>query len=105
MPPVLSPFRAAAAEAVAAALGTPDLAFPVTAPPDPALGDFAVGTFPAAKSLRAAPPALAQKVAAAFSPTPLLASAKATGPYVNFAADRGALYRHLFAANLETGLP
>src|SRR5688500_5110235 len=100
MPPVLSPFRAAAAEAVAAALATPDLSFPVSAPPDPALGDFAVGTFPAAKSLRAAPAALAQKAAEAFQRTPLLASAKAAGPYVNFAADRDALYRHLFAQTL-----
>jgi arginyl-tRNA synthetase len=103
MPPVLSPFRAAAAEAVARALGTTDLVFPVTQPPDPTLGDFAVGAFPAAKALRAAPPALAQKVAAAFQATPLLAAAKATGPYVNFAADRGALYRHLFAHTLAPG--
>jgi arginyl-tRNA synthetase len=93
----LSPFRAAAAEAVAAALGVPAESLAVTTPPDPTLGDYAVGCFPAAKALRAAPPALAARVAAAFQPTPLLAAATASGPYVNFRADRDALYRHALA--------
>ena len=44
---MLSPFRRAAAEAVARALAS-DAAFVVTTPPDPALGDYAVGCFPAA---------------------------------------------------------
>ncbi len=93
----LSPFRHAAAEAVAAALGVPADTLPVTTPPDPTLGDYAVGCFPAAKALRASPATLATRAAAAFRPTPLLAGAVATGPYVNFRADRGALYRHVLA--------
>jgi arginyl-tRNA synthetase len=96
----LNPFAAAAARAVADALGCdPDL-FPVGAPPKPELGDFAVGCFPAAKALKQAPPKLAQQVVAAFQPSALLAEASAAGPFVNFRADRGALYRHLFSATL-----
>src|SRR5262249_30694531 len=101
---MLSPFRRAAAEAVARALGT-DAAFTVTTPPDPALGDYAVGCFPATKALRAAPPELPRRPAAASQPGNGLAAAAATGPYVNFRVDRGALYRHLFRGALGgTGL-
>src|SRR3990167_441901 len=96
----LSPLRRAAAEAVAAALGLDAAQFAVSTPPDPALGDYAVGCFPAARALKAAPPALAQKVAAAFAPTAVLAAAQASGPYVNFRLDRAAAYRHLFARTL-----
>ena len=97
----LNPFAAAAARAVCDALGTgePDQ-FPVTSPPRPELGDYAVGCFPAAKTQKAAPAALAARVVEAFSPGPLLASAEAAGPFVNFRAHRPALYRHLFAASL-----
>ncbi len=100
MPAPLSPFKQAAAQAVASALGVDAAMFAVTQPPDAALGDVAVGCFPAAKALKAAPPQLAQKAAAAFQPTELLASATATGPYVNFKLERGALYRMLFDAAL-----
>jgi len=93
----LSPFRTAAADAVAAALGVPADTLAVTTPPDPALGDYAVGCFPAAKALRAAPAALAARAAEAFRPGPLLAEAAAAGPYVNFRVRRDALYRHVLA--------
>ncbi len=96
----LSPFKQAAAQAVAAALGVDASILPVGQPPDAALGDLAVGCFPAAKLQKAAPPVLAHKAAAAFVPTELLASATAAGPYVNFKLERGALYRHVFAAAL-----
>lgn len=96
----LNPFAAAAARAVADALDAdPDL-FPVGAPPRPEMGDFAVGCFPAARALKQPPPKLAQKVVDGFRPGPLLAGASAAGPFVNFRADRGALYRHLFASTL-----
>jgi arginyl-tRNA synthetase len=96
----LNPFQAAAAAAVAKSLGiTPDV-FQVTAPPRPEMGDFAVGCFPAAKLLGQAPPALAKAAAERFEPTSELASASAAGPFVNFRANRAALFRHLFAATL-----
>jgi arginyl-tRNA synthetase len=105
MPLPLNPFARAALESVAGALGLePDL-FPVSAPPRRELGDFAVGCFPAARARKVPPPKIAAEVAAGFEPTALLASAEATGPFVNFRADRGALYRHIFAGALgETPL-
>lgn len=91
------PFTAAAAQAVGDALGLDPAQFPVSRPPKPDMGDFAVGCFPAARALKKAPPAIAQQVAAAFQPTELLAEASAAGPFVNFRANRPALYRHLFS--------
>ncbi|HTM21565.1 MAG TPA: arginine--tRNA ligase, partial [Kofleriaceae bacterium] len=98
-----NPFAAAAAAAVGAALDLPAEIFAVSAPPRPELGDFAVGTFPAAKQRKAPPPKLAAEVAAGFAPTELLIGATATGPYVNFRASRPALYRHLFAGTIGGG--
>lgn len=99
----VNPFKRAAAEAVASALGVDPELFSVTAPPDPSLGDLAVGCFPAAKALRAAPPQLAQKVVAAFRPTDRLAGAQAAGPYVNFRVERAALFRHVIEGPLVPG--
>jgi arginyl-tRNA synthetase len=100
MPAPLSPFKQAALAAVAGALGVEPSILMVTQPPDAALGDLAVGCFPAAKALKLAPPALAKKAAEAFAPTALLASATAAGPYVNFKLDRAALFRHVVQAAL-----
>jgi arginyl-tRNA synthetase len=103
VPLSLNPFARAAAQTVADALGVDPADLPVTVPPRPDLGDFAVGCFPAARALKQAPPALAARVAGGFSPGPLLAAATAAGPFVNFRADRGALYRSLFRAALVDG--
>ncbi len=100
VPLPLNPFARAAAQAVADALGVDASELPVTSPPRPELGDFAVGCFPAARALKQAPPALAARVASGFSPGPYLAAATAAGPFVNFRADRGALYRALFRGAL-----
>src|SRR5205085_9106569 len=62
-------------------------------PPDPTLGDLAVGLFPAAKAKKGAPPALAKDLAAKFTPANGLISAQAAGPYLNFRIDRAALLR------------
>jgi len=103
VPLSLNPFARAAAQTVADALGVDVADLPVTVPPRPVLGDFAVGCFPAARALKQAPPALAARVAEGFSPGPLLAAATAAGPFVNFRADRGAVYRSLFRAALVDG--
>ena len=100
MATLLNPFARACAEIVAGALELDPELFVVGSPPRPELGDFAVGCFPAAKAKRAAPPRLAAEVAAAFEPTRLIASAEAAGPFVNFRADRGALYRHVLECTL-----
>jgi len=98
-----SPFTQAAARAVADATGvSPDL-FKVDAPPRPELGDFAVGCFAAAKTLKKSPAAVAAEVAAGFQPTDLLASATAAGPFVNFRANRAAAFRWLVDGALGDG--
>lgn len=105
MPLPLNPFARAAAQAVADALGADPSLLAVTTPPRPEMGDFAVGCFPLARTLRQPPPALAARAAAAFQPGPHLAEATAAGPFVNFRADRGALYRSLFESALGEGGP
>ena len=100
MPKVHNPFAQAAADAVAAATGSPPEDFTVSAPPRPELGDFAVGAFPAGKRLGEPPPKIAARVAAGFAPGARLASAAATGPFVNFRVDRAAAFRWLIEATL-----
>ncbi|HEU4537295.1 MAG TPA: arginine--tRNA ligase [Polyangiaceae bacterium] len=100
MPLAANPFAAAAARAVAKAFDLAPDEFTVSVPPRPELGDYAVGLFPAAKAKKGAPPALAQQVAAGFQPDGWLASAEATGPFVNFRADRAAAIGHLFERTL-----
>ncbi|MCP4448345.1 MAG: arginine--tRNA ligase [Myxococcales bacterium] len=91
----LSPFVLAAQQAVAHALGTEPEMFVVGTPPNPKMGDLAVGCFPAAKALKAAPPALAAKVVESFEATEMLVSATAAGPFVNFTVNTEALFMHL----------
>lgn len=92
----LNPFAQAAISAVAQALELEPSLFAVTAPPKPELGDFAIGCFPAAKALKQAPPKLAARVVEAFSPGAYLSAAKATGPFVNFRANRHSVFDYLF---------
>ncbi len=95
-----NPFARAAAELVAKATGCAPEAFTVTTPPKPELGDFAIACFPAAKALGKAPPVVASEVAAGFTPQGGLVSCKATGPFVNFHADRTAAFGWLRDATL-----
>src|SRR5689334_669400 len=89
--PILSPFRREAAELVSTLGKLPAEKLAVTTPPKPELGDFAVGCFAAGQNAAA----VAKEIAAAFRPTARLMTATATGPYVNFAADRAALFRQV----------
>lgn len=100
MPEVVNPFARAAAEAVATATGLAPADFTVSTPPRAELGDFAVACFPAAKALGEPPPAIAARVAAAFTPGHGLVAATATGPFVNFRADRAAAFGALADATL-----
>ena len=67
----------------------------IGSPPDAAMGDFAVTMFPYAKALGANPNDLAARVAAAFTPGPLVVEVKAAGPFVNVRIARSALFRHV----------
>lgn len=96
-----TPLHLAAADAVATRAGVAASDLKVDAPPRPELGDFSVGCFTIAKARGTSPAQVAQEIAAAFAPTELLASATATGPFVNFRADRTATYRWLIDATLH----
>ena len=60
----------------------------LTAPPNPALGDVAFPCFQLAKELRSAPNLIAKNLAAKISPDPIIASARAEGPYLNLFLNR-----------------
>lgn len=98
MPSHLTPLHSAAAEAVASHAGVPATDLKVDTPPRPEMGDLAVGCFAIAKAKKANPAQVAQEIAAAFQPTELLASATATGPFVNFRANRAAAFRWVVGA-------
>jgi arginyl-tRNA synthetase len=98
-----NPFAAAATRAVAEALELNEDLFQASAPPKPELGDYAVGCFPAARALKAAPPKLAAQVVERFEPNDFLIEAKATGPFVNFRANRASLYSYLLKQTIGDG--
>ena len=99
-----TPLHRAAAEAVAAHAGIAATDLKVEAPPRPELGDLAVGCFAIAKARKQNPAEVARAIAAAFQPTPLLASATAAGPFVNFRAQRDATYRWVIDSALRSRL-
>jgi arginyl-tRNA synthetase len=104
MPSHLTPLHRAAAEAVAAHAGVPATDLKVDTPPRPEMGDLAVGCFAIAKARGANPAQVAKEIAAAFAPTELLASATATGPFVNFRIHRAAAFKWLIGAALGGSL-
>ncbi len=104
MPTHLTPLHVAAAEAVAAHAGVSASDLKVETPPRPDMGDLAVGCFTIAKAQKANPAQVAQQIAAAFQPTPLLASAQAAGPFVNFRVNRAAAFQWIVGAALGGSL-
>ena len=99
-----TPLHRACAEAVASYAGITADELKVEAPPRPELGDLAVGCFAIAKARKQNPGEVARAIAAAFTPTDLLDSATATGPFVNFRANRSATYRWLIDSALHSRL-
>jgi arginyl-tRNA synthetase len=95
-------FRRYAAEAVSAAIGVKPDELTVTTPPDPSLGDYAVGLFPVAKALKTAPPVLAFKAVQSIKHD-MITSATANGPYANLKEHRAPLLRELLTAALSPG--
>ena len=53
-------------------------------PPNPDMGDLAFGCFPLAKTLRKSPVQIATMICENLENHPLVASAQAAGPYINF---------------------
>jgi arginyl-tRNA synthetase len=84
-------FKEAAARAAAeAGLDLETARAAVVVPRERARADLSLPCFPFAKAARKAPAAVAQEVARAFRPGPLLVAAEAAGPFVNFRAERTA---------------
>ncbi|MCL2854906.1 MAG: arginine--tRNA ligase [Defluviitaleaceae bacterium] len=63
--------------------------------PDPAMGDFAFPCFKLAKTMKKAPAAIADELAASLQLPAFLQSIQAAGPYLNFFVNRG-----LYAAEI-----
>ncbi len=100
----MSSFTDAVRATIVRALDLPaDTKVAIGTPPDPAMGDFAVPMFPFAKVLRNAPSRLAQQVVDAFDPGNGLASAEASGPFVNFRLDRPVFLTNLLGEIAERG--
>ncbi len=62
-------------------------------PPQPELGDFAVGCFPLAKPLRQAPPKIAAALAEALPATDLIEKVTVAGPYLNITLNKAQFFR------------
>jgi arginyl-tRNA synthetase len=90
-----------AAEAVASAVGLAATDLKVEAPPRPELGDLAIGCFAIAKARGTNPAQVAQEIAAAFEPRGMVASATASGPFINLRVDRAETLRYLIDACLH----
>ena len=92
-------FRNLIAAAVAAALPSPaqlpaeEIAGMLETPPNPELGDFAFPCFRLAKTLRKAPPLIAQELAESVALPEGVGSAQPAGGYLNFTLDRSAQAR------------
>jgi arginyl-tRNA synthetase len=97
----LTPVHARAAEAIASRAGVAATDLKVDATQRPELGDYAIGAFAAAKAAGKNPAELAKTWAAELVPNELIASATATGPFVNLRANRPAVFRWLIGAALE----
>ncbi|MDP7033429.1 MAG: arginine--tRNA ligase [Planctomycetota bacterium] len=61
-------------------------------------GDFALPCFPFARVMRRAPQQIAEEIATAFEPGPIIQSCQATGPFVNFTLDPAERARRVLGA-------
>jgi arginyl-tRNA synthetase len=104
MPSHHTPLHLAAARAVATSAGIAPEDVKVDASPRPELGDLAVGCFAIAKAKGVPPPVIAQQIATAFTPNKYLDSATATGPFINFRANRATTLSWLVDATIGRSL-
>lgn len=83
--------------------GDIDFASLFSSPPDPDLGDLAFPCFQLARSLKKAPPAIAEEIANASWDFPWLAQVAAAGPYVNFLYDPAEFSRRVISRVVSAG--
>ena len=86
--------KAAAAEGCAEAIETPS---------DAALGDYAFPCFRLAKTMRMAPPKIAQELAQKIEQPAFIAKIEAVGPYINFFLDKAVFAENTLSTALEAG--
>ena len=103
--PTMSRFARPFAEALAPLVELPvaDVEKQLETPPKPGMGQLAFPCFQLAKTLRKAPPAIAEDLASKIQPTGLIKKVIATGPYVNAYLDGEAVAREVLPAALEAG--
>lgn len=96
-------FKQLAAAALAKTLPLPEdeILGQLVLPPKPEMGDIGFPCFPLAKTLKKAPPLIAQEMAGQVECAPPFAEVKAVGPYINFTLDAGALARDVLPAILD----
>jgi arginyl-tRNA synthetase len=70
-------------------------------PPDEKLGDYALPCFSFAKELKKAPPQIAAELAEKIGEDELIATAKATGPYLNLFLKRELVTQEVISAILN----
>jgi len=101
----LRPYQRQIAERIAEIVdpGDLDLSSLFSVPPDSTLGDLAFPCFQLARTLKEAPPRIAERIAEAAWEFPWLAEVVAAGPYVNFLYDSGAFSRDVLARVIAAG--
>ncbi|MDQ3339971.1 MAG: arginine--tRNA ligase [Myxococcota bacterium] len=104
MPTHYTPLHVAAAEAVATRAGIAATDLKVEMPPKAEMGDLAVACHAIAKAQKKNPVEVAAAIAAGFTPTGMLASASAAGPFVNFKIDRAQAFAWIIDAALRDRL-
>jgi arginyl-tRNA synthetase len=104
MPTHYTPLHVQAAEAVAARAGIAATDLKVEAPPKPEMGDLAVAVHAVAKAQKKNPAEVAKQIVDGFTPTGMLASASAAGPFINFKVDRAAALKWIVDAALRDRL-
>jgi arginyl-tRNA synthetase len=87
--------------AQAAGLDTELIAGMLETPPDPKMGDAALPCFRLAKTLRKAPPLIAQEIADKIELPPGVARMEVAGGYVNFFYDRAAFAQDVLSKALS----
>ena len=93
----------AAALAPLAGLPAGELKDMLETPPDPAMGDFALPCFKLARTMRKAPPAIAQELQQSLSLPSGIGRSEVKGGYLNFFLNQSSFAADILAAVAKAG--
>jgi len=98
-------FRTEIAAALAASANIPagELSAMLETPPNPEMGDYALPCFKLARSMRQAPPAIAERLKRETAFPPFVARVEAVGGYLNFFIDKAVFVREALVPVLTLG--